>query len=251
MTVPTLRRSSSGPPSGPDAGTLARVRRLGLVGAITILAASNVISNRVVGEDGYVAWNLAVAVLLVVLARGSGLTWADIGLDSTRLRRGLRIGAVLAGIVLAAYLVALVVPSTRALFADQRAAGSLGVVLWSALVRIPLGTVVLEEVAFRGVLPALVSPNRFWPGALVSSVLFGLWHVLPSIGVSAANAGLGAAVGGLGAVAQGALAVLAMTGAGLLLMCYRRWGGHLVTPMAAHIATNSLGILIAWWVISS
>ncbi len=242
MTVMTLPRALT---------SARRVRRFGLVAAITILAASNVVSNRVVGEDGYVAWNLAVAVLLVLLARGSGLSWADIGLDNAQLRRGLRIGGVIALSVLGLYLAALALPATRALFEDTRAAGTFGALLWAALVRIPLGTVVLEEVAFRGVLPALVSPDRFWPGALVSSALFGLWHVLPSIGLSAANAGLGAAAGGLGALAQGVLAVLAMTGAGLVLMAYRRWGGHLVTPMAAHVATNSLGILIAWWVITT
>jgi membrane protease YdiL (CAAX protease family) len=228
-----------------------RVRRIGLVGAITILAASNVVSNRVVGEDGYVAWNLAIAVLLVLLARGSGLSWADLGLDNVRLRRGLRIGGVIALSVLGLYLLALTLPSTRAMFEDTRAAGTLGMAMWAALIRIPMGTVILEELAFRGVLPALVSPDRFWPGALVSSVLFGLWHVLPSIGLSAANAGLGATLGDLGEIVQVSLAVLAMTGAGLLLMAYRRWGGHLVTPMAAHVATNSLGILIAWWVITT
>jgi CAAX protease family protein len=242
VTVMTLPRALA---------SVRRVRRLGLVGAITILAASNLVSNRVVGEDGYVAWNLAVAVLLVLLARGSGLSWGDIGLDNARLRRGLRIGGVIALSVLALYLLALALPATRALFEDTRAAGTFGAVLWAALIRIPVGTVVLEEVAFRGVLPALVSPDRFWPGALVSSALFGLWHVLPSIGLSAANAGLGAAVGGLGQLAQVGLAVLAMSGAGLLLMAYRRWGRHLVTPMAAHVATNSLGILLAWWIVTS
>jgi membrane protease YdiL (CAAX protease family) len=242
VTVMTLPRGLT---------SVRRVRRLGLVGAITILAASNVVSNRVVGEDGYVAWNLAVAVLLVLLARGSGLSWAELGLDKARLRRGLRIGGLIALSVLGLYLLALTLPSTRVLFEDNRAAGTLGAVLWAALVRIPLGTVVLEEVAFRGVLPALVSPDRFWPGALVSSALFGLWHVLPSIGLSAANAGLGAAVGGFGQLTQVLLAVLAMSGAGLLQMVYRRWGGHLVTPMMAHMATNSLGIMIAWWVITT
>jgi len=29
---------------------------------------------------------------------------------------------------------------------------------------------------------------------------------------------------------------------------WQRWSGHLVTPMLLHAATNSLGVLIAWWV---
>jgi membrane protease YdiL (CAAX protease family) len=54
--------------------------------------------------------------------------------------------------------------------------------------------VVLEEVAFRGVLPALVD-GGWWRATLVSSALFGLWHVLPSLGMSSANAAAGAALG--------------------------------------------------------
>ncbi len=51
-------------------------------------------------------------------------------------------------------------------------------------------------------------------GALVSPAPCGLWHVLPSIGVSASNA----------------------------------W--HLAIPALAHLATNSAGVLIAWWLVS-
>ena len=97
-------------------------------------------------------------------------------------------------------------PATSALFLDGRAAGPLGAALFAALVRIPLGTAVLEEVAFRGVLPGLVG-GGWWRATLVSSGLFGLWHVLPSTAMSA-NAGVEAALGGWGLAAQAALAVL-------------------------------------------
>jgi uncharacterized protein len=30
----------------------------------------------------------------------------------------------------------------------------------------------------------------------------------------------------------------------------QRWSGHLVTPILLHAATNSLGALVAWWVVS-
>jgi membrane protease YdiL (CAAX protease family) len=84
----------------------------------------------------------------------------------------------------------------------------------------------------------------------VSSALFGLWHVLPSIGLASANAAVGAAVGGWGTLAQCALAVVATFVAGIGLSVLRRWGGHLVTPMLAHVATNSIGVLLAWWVLT-
>lgn len=228
-----------------------RVRlRLGLVLAVAILAGSNLVSNRVFTGFAYVPWNLTVAALLVFVARRCGVTWADLGLQNTRLRRGLLVGAIAASFVVLIYTIGLLLPATRSAFADQRAAGSVQTLLFAALIQIPLGTVVLEEVAFRGVLPALFGGRRFWPTALASSVLFGLWHVLPSLGVSTANAAMGATIGGIGLFAQTAVVVVAMTGAGMLLMVYRRWGGHLVSPVIAHIATNSLGVLLAWLVIT-
>ena len=246
-------------PASPGAPAAARGRRrMVLVAVIAILTASNIVSNRV-WPQAYVPWNLAVAAVLLVLARRAGLTWADLGLGRLRLHRGLLIGGLAAGLVAAVYLVAVLLPATRDAFLDQRAAGPLSAALLAALVRIPLGTVVLEEVAFRGVLPALINGGvnsgdgdgtGWWRGALVSSVLFGLWHVLPSIGVDASNAAMASAFGGWGMVAQAALAVVAMTAAGLLLMLWRRWGGHLVTPALSHLATNSRGVLIAWWLVS-
>ncbi|MFC5993355.1 CPBP family intramembrane glutamic endopeptidase [Pseudonocardia hispaniensis] len=235
-----------GTPTGPRR---ALRRRLGLFSAITILAASNVVSNRI-WPEAYVPWNLAIAAILLILARRSGLSWDDLGLASARLRRGLTIGGLAAGLVGVLYLLALAVPATRSAFVDSRAAGPLGAALFAALVRIPLGTVVLEETAFRGVLPALVA-GGWWRSALVSSGLFGLWHVLPSLGVAQANAAVGAAVGGWGAVAQVGLAVLFTFAAGLLMCAWQRWSGHLVTPMLAHVATNSLGVLLAWWLVTS
>ena len=52
-------------------------------------------------------------------------------------------------------------------------------------------------------------------------------------------------------LAQVSLAVVAMFAAGLLMMLLRRWGGHVATPALAHLATNSLGVLIAWWLVSA
>jgi uncharacterized protein len=214
--------------------------RLALFAAVTLLAVSNVVSNRV-WPQGYLAWNLAMAGVLLLLARAGGLTRADLGLDSGRLRRGLMLGGVAAAAVGLLYAAAAVVPAARTAFVDGRGAAPLAAVLFVALVRIPLGTVVLEELAFRGVLPALVG-GGWWRATLVSSGLFGLWHVLPAMG--SANA-VSAALGSWGAVTG---TVLFTAAAGVVFRGWQRWSGHLVTPMLLHAATNSLGALLAWWV---
>lgn len=209
---------------------------------MTILAAANVVVTRV-GPGAAVACNLAAAKLL--LARRCGASWDAMGLGNARLRRGLLIGAGVAGAVGAVYLVGLSLPATRELFVDERAGGPVSGLLWQLMIGIPLGTVVLEEIAFRGVLPALMG-GSFWPGAVLSSALFGAWHILPAIGLGATNAGVGSAIGGLSGSVQVGLVVLGTGAAGLLLLAQRRWSGHLVTPALAHMATNMLGAFIAW-----
>jgi len=219
--------------------------RLALFAAVTLLAASNVVSNRL-WPQGYLMWNLAMAGVLLLLARAGGLTRADLGLGGERLRRGLVLGGAAAAAVGLLYAAAVAMPTTRAAFVDARGAAPLAAVLFVALVRIPLGTVVLEELAFRGVLPALVGSGfggGWWRATLVSSGLFGLWHVLPAMG--SGNAVFDALGSSAGAVA-GTVAFTAA--AGVVFRAGQRWSGHLVTPMLLHAATNSLGALLAWWV---
>jgi membrane protease YdiL (CAAX protease family) len=230
-------------PALPATGRPLRIR-LALFAAVTLLAASNVVSNRL-WPQGYLAWNLAMAGALLLLARAGGLTRADLGLGGERLRRGLVLGVAAAAAVGALYAAAVAMPATRAAFVDSRGAAPLAAVLFVALVRIPLGTVVLEELAFRGVLPALVG-NGFgggwWRATLVSSGLFGLWHVLPAMGSPNAVSG---ALGSTGAVVG---TVLFTAASGVVFRAGQRWSGHLATPMLLHAATNSLGALVAWWV---
>lgn len=222
--------------------------RLTLFAAVTILAVSNLVSNRL-WPGAYVVWNVAIVGVLLAGARLGGLTWEDLGLHRPRLRRGVVVGATVATTIAVLYAITLTLPSTRSVFLDARAAGPLAGALFAALVRIPFGTALLEETAFRGVLPALVG-GGWWRGTLVSSALFGLWHVLPAMGMSSANAAFGAAFGGWGLLAEIAIAVLATFAAGIWLCALRRWSGHLVTPVMAHTATNSVGLLIAWWVVT-
>jgi membrane protease YdiL (CAAX protease family) len=155
---------------------------------------------------------------------------------------------VLAGIVLggsAAVLIALVaaVPAARDAFTDDRVLG-VGVagLAYHTLIRIPLGTALFEEVAFRGVLPALgrsvTAPRR---ADLGSAVLFGLWHVIPASSVAAGNeAASGFAAG---AVVVGAVLGTAVAGIGFTWL-RNRYG--LAAPILLHAAINSAAFVAAW-----
>jgi membrane protease YdiL (CAAX protease family) len=200
--------------------------------------------------QAYVLTCLAAAGLLLVLARGDGCSWSDLGLGTRQVGSGLRWAAVLVGVVLLADAVAVGLPVTRQAFADTRATALSGAaVLWHVLVRIPLGTALLEEVAFRGVLLAMLARRRGVRVAVIgSSLLFGLWHVLPSLGLRNANAAVADLVGPgpAGTVLTVIGAAAGATLAGGALCELRRRSGSLLAPFALHWALNGLGLLFAW-----
>lgn len=228
--------------------TLTRRQALQVCGATLVV--SNVASNRVLGIRGYVPWNLAVASFLLLLARRAGHNGAALGLDPRRLRGAARVGASSAAVVALAYALSTATPVGRAALVDERAAGVGYRGLWAAtLFRIPLGTVVLEEVAFRGVLPALLrdGAERTWREDLLAALAFGLWHVLPARGLVQANDVVARVGGRAASVVPRVLAVVVSAAGGIAFAALRRAGGHLAAPAAVHLAVNVLGYGIAWW----
>lgn len=209
------------------------------------------LSNNLWAPGLYVPVSIAAAALLIWIARQSGLFWTDFGLGPHWVRNGLRWGLPFAGVVAIFYSVVFLVPAGQQFFVDERLAEtSFWDVLWLALVRVPFGTVLLEEVAFRGVLYGLFR-RRFGPllATLGSSVLFGLWHVLPTIPLGNSVPAIGDALGpGVNASLVSVLVAVAFTTvAGVGFVMLRRWSHSLLAPSVVHCATNSLGYLFAWF----
>lgn len=171
--------------------TTNRTRRAGaLGGTLGVLMAANVLNNRVARRWAPLTSAVATGALVLV-ARREGITWRELGFR--RARAGALTGGALAAGVAAVYAAGVAHPRTRVLFHDERAlALSRRRVLEEALVQVPFGTVLLEEVGFRGVLPALLG-RSLPPRAAVaaSAALFGLWHVLPAMDMAGANPALG------------------------------------------------------------
>lgn len=149
-------------------------------------------------------------------------------------------------LAVAAVIAALVaIPATRGFFVDHRYA-SLSAVIFAAVVLIPLLTVVPEELAFRGVLHGSLRRRLGKRGGLiVGSALFGLWHVLSSLGLNAQNAGLSAVLGGgwLGQLLGILGAVLATSVAGAGFIWLRERTGSILAPVGLHWALNAGGAL--------
>ncbi len=199
----------------------------------------NNVANLVPAFNGalFVPLNCIVAGLVLAVGLGplslSGQQMGVAGNDARDLLVGLTLGLAL---TLPLYA-ALLSRRTAALIADRRVAGLGGAGLaYQTLVRIPLGTALLEEVAFRGVLFASWRQDGDVEAAVLSSLAFGLWHISPTLNLLRANRPH-AAPGIRVSVVVGAVCLTSVAGAGLVWLRVESAG--LLAPWALHAALNS------------
>lgn len=188
---------------------------------------------------------------LVLVAWSTGATLADLGLGRGDVGAGLRHGAGAFGLVLLVLIVAAVIPATNGFLHDSRAQISGGRLLYGVGVSIVLFTAIPEEFAFRGVL--LGSALRLWGpwrASLITSALFGLWHIAPTLHTMSDNravSGLSATVGGQVLLVLGSIAVTFVAG---LAFCWLRLRSRsLIAPVMAHAAINGLALTVAWFAV--
>ena len=227
--------------SGRPVGTTGTVVAVGVL--VLVVGTVNVSRSAIVPDRFHLVLNLALAAVVVGIGVAAGMTAIELGLAEADLPSGLRYGAVAAGLVIAVVGIAALVPAFSSAFDDDRVEIGLGAMLVKALLTIPIGTVLVEELIFRGVLLGLL--RRITPtvvAVLVASILFGLWHVYPAWRGDAENEALVSA-GKLSTV----LGTMAATTVAGLVFCWLRVASRsLVAPMLAHCATNSAPFIAAW-----
>jgi membrane protease YdiL (CAAX protease family) len=241
-------RRSAGPGRPPPGSRLgAGVLRLP-DRAATGVVLTGLVANNLVRHLLHPPWWVAPveAAALLGFARLTGLSWAELGLDRRQLKSGGRWGAGAVGAVAAVYAIGVLLPATRPAFRDSRYHLPLPETASTAFVVIPFGTVLLEELAFRSVLWGLLARHASPRWVLgTTSVLFGLWHVIPSAHVAAGNE----AVAGTPTVLVVLGTVAVTTVGGLVFGELRRRSDSVLAPMGLHWATNALGVLfgvVAW-----
>jgi hypothetical protein len=141
-------------------------------------------------------------------------------------------------------------PATRGFFDDRRLSdvGHAEAVCHVAL-RIPLATALAEELLFRGALLALLRRRAAGGrGGLWTSLLFGAWHVLPTIDHCQGNAA-SALVADVGRGRRLAVltAMLSTTGAGGVFAWLRLRSHSVLAPVLAHAAVNMSAYLAGRW----
>jgi len=218
-------------------GRLSTGAAVGLL--VTLLVVVNITRSAVVPSSWHFVLNMSVGLAVVGIGLLAAMNPTEMGTAPADLAAGLRWG----GTVFALITVGVLVGGALGLLGDERTQVSAASMAWRALVVIPIGTVVVEELAFRGVLQGLLdrllTPTRT---LAVGAILFGLWHVFPAwrggaVQSDVADVGRAAAVAGT---------LVATTAAGVGFGWLRQRSGSVVAPMLAHLATNSVTFALSW-----
>ncbi len=159
-----------------------------LVVVIVAIVVINIVNNRLAPQSHYLLWSFASSVVLIAIGLfGWKLLFTDMGLGWWFYLSGFIWAVASIGVVTAFYVVvSLFQEDPPGLEDDSIGSLSAGKLAFQALVEVPFGTVLLEEIAFRAVLFSMLARRCGVVWAIViSSLMFGIWHVLPSIGTRA------------------------------------------------------------------
>jgi uncharacterized protein len=233
-----------GRPAGPVLTATGRDQVVAVTFSLGLALYNNVIGAQPWHRRWYTPVNAGAAGAALAAAAATGLTAADLGFGRGRWLPG-RLASLLSAATAAGWLAAAALPAARPVLDDKRITGLDGRgVAYQTLVRIPVGTVLWEEVAFRGVLQAALRRVMPEPAAIaVSSGVFGLWHIRPTAAALRVN---GLADNRRHMVARVAAGVAVTTAGGVALSWLRARSGRLAAPVLLHITINCGGLAAAW-----
>ncbi len=184
---------------------------------------------------------LGGAALLYLLYRRSGLDREDIGAKKVSKNALFWCAAIFGSVFMLSGIAYLAVPD---IFMDERYNQSLASTILSMFVMLPLTTVLLEEFAFRGLLLGyLLKSDSRARALLVSSTLFGLWHITSSFYIDIDSFLF---IQNPPQVIVSLVIVLVTGAAGWVFSILRLKTHSILVPIVAHWSFNALGMLFAW-----
>lgn len=222
-----------------------------IIAIVALTGYANIIANAVLNPWWHIPFNLGILGVALAIARNAGVTVAALGYCRDRLGRGVAVGGIVMGVIGLGVVIGVALPATREFFYDDRVIErSTWVIVFDALIRIPIATAFYEETLFRGVLFGMLV-RRWAPlwAALGSNVLFGLWHILPTLNTLETNPAGGMLDGVWGVVAAAIGSVAGTALAGFAFLWLRLRANSTVAPVMAHIATNSFALMAALFVV--
>lgn len=187
-------------------------------------------------------WNTTGYVTIYAAYRFASLNLKSIGLAKNNIKPGLKYGLYIIGAIAVGMILVFAIDKTA--FKDHRYHHDLHTALYAAIVLLPFKTVLFEELAFRGILPAisLKIKNQRRIASILSSFAFGLWHIFSATKIGGYHLTSGIVVPNFAMV----FAVFVGTFAIGYLLCELRWrSDSLAAPIAVHWFINGFGLILA------
>lgn len=218
------------------------------LGTVAVLGIFNVVRATGVFGDAVDAANVGLLVVLVIAAWLLRVPAAALGTTRAAVGSGARWGLGSMAVIAVVLAVAALIPTTAGLLDDSRAditAVQLGT---EVVLGILIATVLPEEFAFRGLLlgAALAAWSRR-AAVLGTSLVFGLWHIAPTLATMSNNAttdDLSSSTLGTVAVVVGNVVATAV--AGVVFALLRLRSASLLAPVLAHLGVNATALVTAW-----
>jgi len=214
--------------------------------SILILLYGTVLA-RLIPKEWHIFLNISIAVLAVIMGFSFGLSLEQMGLSPNTIKSGIFVAIIASLFIVIATVIIAVIPPFRRFFLGENLANAHGKLLtFEAAIRIPFSTALIEEILFRGVLLGLLLTQLPTSQALIiSAVLFGLWHVFPTITSLEQNDAAAAIVGAKKSRQRvGIIAAVIITGiAGLIFGWLRILAGSVLAPWLVHWSINASGVI--------
>jgi membrane protease YdiL (CAAX protease family) len=217
-----------------------------LVLVILILLYGTVLA-RLVPRKYHLYLNISIALVAVLLGIAFNVTLEQMGLGLRHILPGIyvAIGASLV-ITVATLIISAIPPLRRYFLGDDLAQASGKLIAFEAAIRIPLGTALIEEILFRGVLLGLLLLNNSTLVAIiVSAIIFGLWHIFPTINTLENNDGVASTINDKKARKAGSIigVIIITTIAGIFFGWLRVAANSVLAPWLLHWSINASGVL--------
>lgn len=216
------------------------------ISLIVLILLYGTVLARLVPRRFHIVLNFGIAITAIILGFGFGLTSKQMGISIYTIGSGIFIAAAASLVIaIATMLIAIVPPLRKYFLGDNLSKASGKLIAFEAGIRIPFSTALIEEVLFRGVLLGLLLAHYPTFIALVySSVVFGLWHIFPTIATLEQNDATSAAIQNKKHRKYAGIAgtVTITTIAGLIFGYLRILASSIIAPWLLHWTINASGV---------
>lgn len=214
---------------------------------IALILLYGTVLSRLVPKKYHIVLNIFIAAVAILLGYSFGLNAYAMGIDLRFIGSGILVAIIASLVIIVATIIVATIPFLRRFFIGDNLSNASGkLITFEAAIRIPFSTALIEEVLFRGVLLGLfISHYNTLFALILSSLVFGLWHIFPTIASleqnDAAQKLVGkkksrAAIGIFGAVSVTAIA-------GFVFGWLRILANSIIAPWLVHWSINASGVI--------